>query len=145
MRLSQVAGLRDKLAVCLSKTQNDDKLIAALRKELVAATGGKAGAGRCVCPSRCPSQMQASAFAQAGYCRCLTSCGGLLCELTNEATGYAGPAGRHHIFCWCQQSSPIRCLTVACKCCRNLQWLHESCGLGRAVLFSCLQVRQQQL
>jgi hypothetical protein len=40
--------LRDKLAVCLSKTQNDDKLIAALRKELVAATGGNAGAGRFV-------------------------------------------------------------------------------------------------
>jgi hypothetical protein len=51
VRLPQVAGLRDKLAVCLSKTQNDDKLIAALRKELVAATGGKAGAGRCVCPT----------------------------------------------------------------------------------------------
>lgn len=32
----------------LSKTQNDDKLIAALRKELVAATGGKAGSGRYV-------------------------------------------------------------------------------------------------
>lgn len=31
----------------LGKTANDDKLIAALRKELVAATGGKAGCGRC--------------------------------------------------------------------------------------------------
>lgn len=46
--LLQVAGLKDKLAVVLSKTQNDDKLIAALRRELVAATGGKAGAGRSV-------------------------------------------------------------------------------------------------
>jgi hypothetical protein len=34
--------------VVLGKTANDDKLIAALRKELVAATGGKAGVGRCV-------------------------------------------------------------------------------------------------
>lgn len=43
----QVAGLKDKLSVVLGKTANDDKLIAALRKELVAATGGKAGCGRC--------------------------------------------------------------------------------------------------
>jgi hypothetical protein len=42
----QVAGLKDKLSVVLGKTQNDDKLIAALRKELVAATHGKAGASR---------------------------------------------------------------------------------------------------
>jgi hypothetical protein len=46
--LLQVAGLKDKLAVVLSKTQNDDKLIAALRKELVTATGSKAGSSRCV-------------------------------------------------------------------------------------------------
>lgn len=53
----QVAGLKDKLAVVLSKTQNDDKLIAALRAELLATTRGQRQAGgstgRCVCFMRC--------------------------------------------------------------------------------------------
>jgi hypothetical protein len=40
-----VAGLKDKLAVVLGKAQNDDKLIGALRAELVAVTRGGAGKG----------------------------------------------------------------------------------------------------
>jgi hypothetical protein len=47
--MAQVAGLKDKLSVVLGKTQNDDKLIQALRAELAAASmgaGGSAGAGR---------------------------------------------------------------------------------------------------
>jgi hypothetical protein len=43
----QVVVLKDKLAVVLSKTQNDDKLIAALRSELAMASsrGKAAGVG----------------------------------------------------------------------------------------------------
>jgi len=42
----QVAGLKDKLSVVLSKTKNDDRLIAALRSELVAATRGTGASAR---------------------------------------------------------------------------------------------------
>jgi hypothetical protein len=39
-----MAGVREKLAVVLAKTANDDKLIAALHAELAAARSGDGGA-----------------------------------------------------------------------------------------------------
>jgi hypothetical protein len=38
-------ALKDKMAVVLRKTQNDDRLITALRAELAAAVQGGGGAG----------------------------------------------------------------------------------------------------
>jgi hypothetical protein len=76
--LLQVAGLKDKLAVVLSKTQNDDKLIAALRKELVTATAGKAGSVRWVTTAQSsPHHPRSASTAQAEPAR-LAFCGELL-------------------------------------------------------------------
>jgi hypothetical protein len=43
--LLQAVALKDKLAVVLGKTQNDDKLIAALRSELAMASSRGQAAG----------------------------------------------------------------------------------------------------
>lgn len=43
---AQMAALKDKMAVLLRKTHNDDRLIAALRTELAAVAAHSSGAAR---------------------------------------------------------------------------------------------------
>lgn len=99
----QVAGLKDKLAVVLSKTQNDDKLIAVLRKELVAATGGKAGIGRygsavlsIVSPTAKASAQGCQCCAQHADCRPNQPCCEMRLNVTNNLCSACGHVAAHH-------------------------------------------------
>eukprot|EP00879_Flechtneria_rotunda_P011318 GHRR01011823.1.p1 GENE.GHRR01011823.1~~GHRR01011823.1.p1 ORF type:complete len:401 (+),score=204.38 GHRR01011823.1:2000-3202(+) len=57
---NEVASLKEKLVVVLAKTQNDDKLITALRTELALVGRGKLPAGAAPGPAGCASSMNAS-------------------------------------------------------------------------------------
>jgi hypothetical protein len=89
----QVAGLRDKLAVVLGKTANDDKLIAALRTELAAVSGGS-GSNRCA-PARHPTGLQPCGvlcgFVEREHSCCLPTNDGALHALQARGGGAQQP------------------------------------------------------